>query len=317
MRLRAFAAACVAAVLAVVPARAGAQDARVSEGVAATVDGQPITRRDVTQRIRLLLLLSGLKVEEADLPWLEAYAVKGLVDDRLKTQAFAKVAALSELDAEVEAEIAAMAPGGAAQVRTELDAAGIGIEPLRDYLRARRAWALLVRGRYGGRINVSGDALNAELARMASPATAKQRVAALFLRDLPGGQEATLAAAGRIAARIHSVGDFFVLAQTFSEPSTIPNSPPGQWMDAVALGSEIVPTRAGAGGTLEPPTPVGVRGGVMLVVALESYDGEGAGQTPPAITREEVEARLRARLMTAVADKAFQDLVSGAVVDLR
>lgn len=291
------------------PAGALAQD----NGVAAKVNGEAISTYDLTQRMRLLVLLSGLRPTDTTLTWLQPYALTGLVNDALKRQEFERFRPLSELEGEVEGQIARMAGADPARLSAALAQADVQTEALRAYLRPQIAWANLVRGRLGDRVRIS-DALAAQEAeRLSASDSAKVRLNGLFVADLSSGGRGTgLAMAGQLAAQVQAGASLEGLAGTFADPSSYGAGQAGRWMPADGLEATVAAAAADAPlGALGPPLEV--RDGVLLLVVLERYQPGGPG-APPSVTPEEAAAQLAADRLTSLASRYLRDLRTSAEI---
>lgn len=290
---------------ALAPAAALAQD----NGVAAKVNGEAISTYDLVQRMRLLVLLSGLTPDEATVGWLQRYALTGLVNDGLKTQEFARFRSLSELEPDVDAQIARMAGGDIARLAGALNQAQVQSESLRAYLRPQIAWSALVGGRLGGRVQVSDELAAQEAARLSDPASAKLRLDGLFIADLSSGDRANgLAMAGQLAAQIQAGAGREGLSRTFADPSPYGGGEGGRWLLVESLDPAVAAAAAET-----PAAPVEVREGVLLLTVLERYQPGGA---TPAPTIEAATARdqLAGDRLASLASRYLRDLKTSAEI---
>jgi hypothetical protein len=84
---------------AAIPAVAISQNAQgpLSEGVAAVVNDDVISTYDVLQRMRLLMVTSGVQPTQENLPQLQAEALRSLVDERLQMQELRRVEKVAEV----------------------------------------------------------------------------------------------------------------------------------------------------------------------------------------------------------------------------
>lgn len=295
------------------PRPARARQLSADNGVAAKVNGEAISTFDLTQRMRLLVLLSGLKPTEATLAWLQPYALNGLVNDRLKSQEFERFRSLSELDGEVEDQVGRMAGGDPARLLAALDQAQVQPDALRAYLRPQIAWGHLVRGRLGGRVQVSEALAAQEAERLSAPDSAKVRLTGLFVADLSSGGHATgLTMAAQLAAQVQAGADLEALAGTFGDPSPYGAGEAGRWMPADGLETAVAAAATDAPLNALGP-PLEVRDGVLLLVVLERYQPGGPG-SPPTITPEAAGAQLTADRLTSLASRYLRDLRTSAEI---
>ncbi|MGH7015469.1 MAG: SurA N-terminal domain-containing protein, partial [Caulobacteraceae bacterium] len=132
----------------------------LTEGVVATVNDQIISTYDVIQRMRLLIVTSGIQPSQDNLPEIQAEALRSLIDEDLelqelqkesKTQKFDLIASKSDVDDEL-ADIARSNNTSADQLLARLAAEGVEPQTLRDQLKAEISWRGWIRGRYGTRL---------------------------------------------------------------------------------------------------------------------------------------------------------------------
>lgn len=299
--------------MALAPATVLAQSLSADNGVAAKVNGEPISTYDLVQRMRLLVLLSGLKPDEATVAWLQPYALNGLINDRLKGQEFERFRPLSELDGDIDEQIKAMSGGDPARMLAALDQGGVAADSLRALLRGQIAWANLVRGRMGGRVQVSPALAEQEAERLSAPDSAKVRLTGLFVADVSAGNRATaLAAAAQLAAQARSGGDLLALAGTFSDPSPYAAGAAGRWMPIENLDTEVA-TRLDGAAAGAVSDPVEIREGVLLLTVLERYQPGGAA-APPVIGAETAGEDLASDRFTSLAGRYLRDLRASAEI---
>ena len=142
------------------PAAPAAGAPALSEAVVVTVNDDLISTYDVVQRMRLLIVTSGIQPSEQNLPEIQREAVRSLIDEHLemqelrsqgKTQKFDLIASDAEVDDEI-ANIARSNNTSGAQLLGQLAAQGVGAQTFRDQLRAEISWRGWIRGRYGQRL---------------------------------------------------------------------------------------------------------------------------------------------------------------------
>lgn len=144
--------------------------------VAAIVDDKVITTFDVDQRTLMMIIGSGRDAPPDMIPQLRERALKDLVDESLKLNEVKKMEVTVD-DAEIEDELKAIASSGGLDVdglEKVLASQGVAISTLRQQVRANIAWPRLVRGRYGSRVRVSPEEVDATMERMREDATKEQ-----------------------------------------------------------------------------------------------------------------------------------------------
>ncbi len=134
-----------------------------------TVNDEMISSFDVVQRMRLLIVTSGIQPSPENLPDIQREAVRSLIDERLEMQELRREAKeqkfdLIASDAEVNDELADIARGNntsSDQLLAQLAAQGVGAQTFRDQLRAEISWRGWIRGRYGQRLVIGDDQVKA------------------------------------------------------------------------------------------------------------------------------------------------------------
>src|SRR5258708_9995574 len=185
-----------------VPASAdtSSQPSGLSEGVVATVNDEMISTWDIVQRMRLLILTSGIQPTEKNLPALQQEAARSRIDERLELEELRSQAKVQKFDliasdAEVNDELAAIARSNntsADQLLAQLAAQGVGADTFKDQLRAEISWRGWIRGRYGSRIVVGDDQIKAYQKRLEAESGKPQfQVTAIFIDSTRAGDMAS------------------------------------------------------------------------------------------------------------------------------
>lgn len=251
-----------------------AQQRPMTEGVAAIVNDQPITRLDVRQRTQFLLATSGAQqITEELVQRAAATALNALIDERLQIQEASNKFKVSMGDAEVDRILTNQARqnGGTLQAFFD-DLREIGVSPqsYRDKTRAEVMWQRLVSGRFGSRVRVNRDQVRSALDRILANSNKPQLlVSEIFLEnENDGAASQTLEGAWTLVQQLRAGASFALVAQQFSfAPSASTGGDMG-WITAGELRPEVIPIAE----SLTPGTvsdPIVVRGGVMIVAVRE------------------------------------------------
>ena len=209
-------ASCALAMALTAPAMA--QD---SHGIVAVVNDDIVSTHDVRQRVLFLLATTGAQRDEESLARLQQQALRNLVDEKLQMQEsrkYEQTIADEQVDRSVQRLIARneLTPE---EVIQRLSAVGVGIDTLRDQVRAEIAWQRIVNGLYGSRIRISDAQIDETLSRMtANSAKPSYRVAEIFIEATPdiGGKEGALEGARAMITQINEGAPFPLLARQFS-----------------------------------------------------------------------------------------------------
>lgn len=194
------------------------------EGVAATVNDEPITYSDVRERAQMLILSLGAQPTPEQIQQLANQALEQLIDEKLQLQEAA------EFEVEVtDTDIANSIDGIARQsgltredfLNTLLQA-GISPKSLESQTRADIAWRRIMGGLYGSRIRISPTQINDQMKRMEASAQKVQfqvREIYLFAPDQTTQQQA-LEVATTLKEQLQNGAPFQLAAQRFSSAPT-------------------------------------------------------------------------------------------------
>ena len=273
----ASAAAVPAAPPAAAPTAAGPRP--MSESVAVVINDEIISTYDLRQRVRLLIVSTGVQPTEANLPQIEREALRALIDERLQAQELHRVEDTQKYkvfpsDKEVDAEIEDMAKSynvRGPQLLKSLQGAGIEPATLRDQLRVQLGWRKYVSGRFRDNVHVGDDQISAALARYnASAAKPQYLVSEVFLEaSRVGGQQQALDGARQLVEQMKSgTAPFQAVARQFSALPSAANGGDAGWL----VSGEMPPEIEHAVETLKPgqtSDAIPVRDGVYIVQLRE------------------------------------------------
>ncbi|MDQ2861640.1 MAG: SurA N-terminal domain-containing protein, partial [Pseudomonadota bacterium] len=196
----------------ITPAPGPTTAAPLSESVVVTVNDEIISTYDIVQRMRLLIVTSGIQPTEQNLPDIQREAVRSLVDEHLEMQELIREAKTQKFDliasdAEVNDELADIARNNntsADQLLAQLAAQGVGAQTFRDQLRAEISWRGWIRGRYGQRLVVGEDQIKAYQKRLEAEADKPQyQISEIFIdATRAGGETAAEQGAAQLIAQL-------------------------------------------------------------------------------------------------------------------
>lgn len=195
-----------------------------ASAVAAVVNDSVITTYDVQQRIRMMLLSSGGRIDPQLLPQLQVRAVRDLVEERLKLYE-AREFKVEPETGEVDKELAAMASQSGLAVEDfskALEEEGISVTALKSQIRSQIVWPRLVQGRYGNRVRVNDDDVEATIERMRADATQEQFLISEICIAIPSPDQAQAYYDGalQLLEQMRRGVPFAVVAQQFSACTT-------------------------------------------------------------------------------------------------
>ncbi|WP_293677091.1 peptidylprolyl isomerase [uncultured Phenylobacterium sp.] len=306
--------ACALLAVAAAPQARGQQaPAGLTESVAAVVNDDIVSTYDLGQRIRLLIATSGVQPTEENLPQFQREALVSLVDEQLQFQELRRVERDQKIeimadDAEINAEIAEMAKGNnmsSEQFVQFLGQRGIGVDTLKQQLRAQISWFRWIRGRYGSRLRIGDDQIAATQARLNAEAAKPQYSIGEVLIDATrvGGMPQAMTGAQQLVTQMQQGAPFPAVARQFSALPTAANGGDAGWVSA----GDVPPEAMAALEQMRPgqlSQPIPVKEGVYILYLKDKRAGgsatlvnlKQAAVALPTEAKPEDEAAARAKL---------------------
>jgi len=265
-----------AAILAVVPnVDAVAQN---SQRIAAVVNDEIISLRDLEERVALVLATSDIPNSGDAKRRLAPQMLRALIDDRLKLQE-ARRLDIKITRSDIE--------GGLNRIERQLGIErgtlprflrerGVNPQALMDQVESELAWVRTIRRRMRDRLDIGDDEIDEAMARIQeNVGKPEYRVAEIFLPvDRPNRDAETRQIAERLLGQIRSGASFNVLARNFSQGAAAAVGGDLGWIREGQLGAEI----DGALGKLqsgEVSEPVRSAAGYHLLLILDRRVNQG------------------------------------------
>ncbi|MBC7670584.1 MAG: peptidylprolyl isomerase [Gemmatimonadaceae bacterium] len=257
----------------------------LSESVAAVVNDDIVSSYDLMQRMRLLMVTSGLQPTQENLPQLEQEALRSLIDEHVQMQELHRVEKAQKItiistDKEVDEQIEDIAKGNnmtGAQLAQQLAAQGVGVETWKAQIRADSSWQAWISGRYGSRLRIGDGQIKAFERRQAEAASKPQyQVSEVFIDAVRvGGMETAQNGAKQLVTQMQQGAPFPAVARQFSASPTAANGGDAGWISP----GEMPPEVGAALGQLRPgqmSAPIPVRDGVYIIYLREKRSGAKA-----------------------------------------
>ncbi len=280
LRIRPLIAACSFALLAgFLPQHASAQSETLRP--AAVVNDEVISILDLSMRLRIAIVASGLPDSSETRNRLSATVLRNLIDERLQMQEANRLevevpegdieAALSEVARRNEMETG--------QFVEMLKRNGILPTSLREQLLAQLAWNRVVNLRLRPEVDISPLDIDAAIERLrANAGKPERRVAEIVLAvDSPSEESLVQANAERLMQEIQQGGNFSALAQQFSQSPTAAVGGDLGWIQEGELPEEIETTIA----QMQPGTirgPIRTIGGFYIVALIDKRTAAFGGR---------------------------------------
>jgi peptidyl-prolyl cis-trans isomerase SurA len=285
----------------------GAANAQQVEGIAALVNDYPITTVDVRNRMRLIIVSSGIQPTEEALLRIQQEALRSLIEETLQIQAALEYeieVEPEEIDAAI-ANIAVQNNADPSQIANELAASGVDISTLRRQLEAEIAWQIIVSGRYNNRIRISNQQIEATLERVAATAAQPQyRLAEIFIEiPLSADDSESQQRAIAVMTQLSQGAPFQAVAQQFSDAPSAANGGDIGWLLEGQMRPEVVQIAR----ILEPgqlSRPFRVPGGLMIIALIDRRESSATLQY------QLVQATLPASRVNDESSAAFTNAIS-------
>lgn len=257
----------------------------LSEGVAAIVNDSIISTYDLRQRMLLLIITSGIQPTADTLGQIERESMRTLVDEALQMQELRRVEKEQKFsiiaeDDDIDRQIGRMAQENratAAQLVASLAASGVNPETLRAQIRAEISWQRWINGRYGSRLRVGDDQVEAALARQNAAAAKPQYLLSEILIEAArvGGMDNAMRGANQLIGQLQQGAPFGSVARQFSSASTSATGGDTGWVSV----EELQPALQQSLDQLRPgqlSQPIPVTDGVYILLLRDKRAGSNA-----------------------------------------
>lgn len=257
----------------------------LSEGVAAIVNDSIISTYDLRQRMLLLIITSGIQPTADTLGQIERESMRTLVDEALQMQELRRVEKEQKFtiiaeDDDIDRQIGRMAQENratAAQLVASLAATGVNPETLRAQIRAEISWQRWINGRYGSRLRVGDDQVEAALARQNAAAAKPQYLLSEILIEAArvGGMDNAMRGANQLIGQLQQGAPFGSVARQFSSASTSATGGDTGWVSV----EELQPALQQSLDQLRPgqlSQPIPVTDGVYILLLRDKRAGSNA-----------------------------------------
>ena len=129
------------------------------QAIAVIVNDEVISRYDVNQRVRLILVTSGIPATEENIKRIEEQAIKALIDEKIQIQEAIKLEvpdSPNEINLMLD-NIARSTQTTAEGILESITSQGVNSETLLNQIKSELLWNKIVRGRFGSYINISDE----------------------------------------------------------------------------------------------------------------------------------------------------------------
>lgn len=202
---------------------------------ALTVNGDPITYYELDQRERLLTILNAPGDRKAQ-------ARQGMIDDRLKQQAFDQIdfTISSEEVAQGLDDFASRGNLTADQMIASFEGAGVGRDTLEDFIRVTLTWRNYIQARFNARARPSESEIDRAMGQQGSQGGIEVLISELIIPFTPQTQQEAMAIADDIS-RLTSLDAFSNAARQYSATNSRSNGGKLPWTNLSKLPPALQP----------------------------------------------------------------------------
>lgn len=233
----------------------------------AIINGDVITGTDIDQRLALIVLANGGKIEAEERERLRLQVLRNIIDETLEIQE-AKAHEVTIAPEEIEQSYARVAknfkrtPDVLTKYLREVSSSD---RSLKRQIQGELAWSRLLRRRIEPNVNVSSEEVQSIMDRLqAAKGTKEFRIGEIYLSATPDNQAEVAANARKIIEQLKGGASFPAYARQFSEASTAVTGGDLGWVRAGQLPEEIARTAADMSvGQVSGPVPLA--GGMSIV----------------------------------------------------
>jgi len=271
------------------PAAAPVPEMPNDVAIAAVVNEQVVTEYDVGQRVRLLLVTTGVPYTPQAAQAARLTALRALVDEILQLQEAAKQS-VTVTDQEVEQSFQQVLESNkvtAEQFNEILARAGVSAETLKRQLRAESAWNRTVLRRYQGRLSVGDEQVQAAIDRIKANAGRPESLVSeiMIAVDNPEQEAQAQALTQQLFDQIRAGARFAALARQYSQAPSAANGGDIGWILPGQLAPELDTTLAQMQtNTVSPPIRAATGG--WYIIGLR--DRRQTPPPPPDVTMVEI-----------------------------
>jgi peptidyl-prolyl cis-trans isomerase SurA len=238
----------------------------------AIVNGSVITATDVDQRLALIVLANGGRVQPDEMQRLRDQVLRNLVDETLQIQA-AEAADIKVEPREIDAYFARYAQsfGKTPQQFSDfLRASGSSATSIKRQIRGEMSWQRLQQHKIEPFVNISEDEVKSIIARLNAQKGAQEyKVSEIFLSATPETAAQARANADRIVQQLHGGASFLAYARQFSEASTAAVGGDLGWVRPEQLPEQLAAAvRAVPVGTVS--NPIAIPGGFSIIAVQDT-----------------------------------------------
>jgi len=282
------------------------------QGIAAVVNDKIVSQYDLIQRLKLIMVTSGIPDTPENRQRIEPQILRGLVDEALELQEAKRLdvnVEQSEIDKQLEG-IASRANMTMEQINEFLTKNNISKDSLVEQIKAEIAWNKVIGQQFSPLITISDEEINDVLKRLKEESDQpRYDISEILLTyDNAAQEQEMVTGAGRLAEQIRAGAPFGAVAQQFSRSPSAANGGDIGWVHLSQLPQEIVPVVQNMG-IGEISNPIKTLNGVYLIALKNKQVGMAANPMDDKWTLARVLLPLSPDAPSAMVERRAQEAV--------
>ncbi|HUD50808.1 peptidylprolyl isomerase [Parvibaculum sp.] len=249
-----------------------------TQGIVAIVNDHIISRYDLNQRVKLVMVTSGIPNSPEMIDRIQKQVLRSLIDEALEVEEAKRLdlkVEQREIDQQL-AQIAARANMTPAQIDDYLKENGVSKDALISQLYADIAWNKVIGQQYAPLVTVGDDEIDETLKRIEAEADQPRYLVSeiLLTFDNPQQEAEVMAGAQRLVDQMRQGAPFAAVARQFSQSASSANGGDIGWEHASQMPAEIVPVvqQMTIGGISDP---IRTLNGVYIIQVRNKQTGLG------------------------------------------
>ncbi|MFZ3032563.1 MAG: peptidylprolyl isomerase [Parvibaculum sp.] len=249
------------------------------QGIAAVVNDKIVSQYDLEQRVKLIMVTSGIPDTPQNKSRIEPQVLRGLIDESLETQEANRLEVKveqEEIDKQLEG-IAKRANMTMEEIDEFLKKNDVSRSSLVNQIHAEIAWNKVISQQFSPLVTVSDEEVDDLLKRLKEESDQpRYNISEILLTyDTPAQAEEMTGGAERLAEQIRAGAPFGAVAQQFSRSPSAANGGDIGWVHLSQLPREVAPVveQMGIG---EISSPIKTLNGIYLIQLKNKQVGVGS-----------------------------------------
>ncbi|MEN6540997.1 peptidylprolyl isomerase [Parvibaculum sp.] len=250
-----------------------------SQGIVATVNDKIISKYDLDQRVRLVMVTSGIPNSPEMVSRIQRQVLRSLIDERLELQEAVRLELKveeKEIDQQL-AQIAARANMTPKEIEDYLKENGVSRDTLVSQLYADIAWNKVIEQQFAPLVSVGADEVDEALKQLEAQADQpRYQLSEIVLTyDNPEQEAEAMSGAQRLVEQMRQGAPFASVARQFSQSASSANGGDIGWEHASQMPSDVAPIveQMNIGAISDP---IKTLNGVYIVQLRNKQTGLGA-----------------------------------------